>query len=174
MFRFDHVDYTAVIPLLKTAGFGAKGVDKQAGQPVPPAADLGGLVPGAPLIGNPAFVNCYGNPVSLSVFMRTRYTGIESGISGKLNPLMPNPTMGAAGAAAYAAGTVVFYDCIPCGQSGPPPGPTLPAGPGNGPPILPGNPISGPVTLPITIISQPPSPVKPGAPPPPVNPVNVQ
>lgn len=114
-FVFLSVDYSGAVPALESL-FGKNRVDSLAG-PIPPADGLGGFRD----YPNGHGPNCDGTPVQINVFMRTRFTSLTFA-----------PTKGAAGAAAYAAGTFINYDCIPC----PPPCSIL--GPGN--PILPWQP----------------------------------
>ena len=96
-FQFDHVDYSGAVPALE-ALFGRRTVDDIAGT-IPPAAGLGGL---KEING----INCAATPTTTEVFMRSRFASITLA-----------PRRGAAAAAAYAAGTVIFYDCVDCGSS---------------------------------------------------------
>jgi RHS repeat-associated protein len=107
-FVFYSVDYSGAVPALEKL-FGKQRVDSLAG-PIPPAAGLGGFR-GYPNGDGP---NCNGKPVKVQVYMRTRFASYTFGT--------------AAGAAAYAAGTVINYNCIPCANGYNP-------GPGN--PVLP-------------------------------------
>jgi RHS repeat-associated protein len=100
-YYFDHVDYSGAVPGLENT-FGKQRVDSLAGS-IPPAAGLGGL---DKLIGtNPRGVNCWAQPSTTVVHMRSRFTSPAPWFAG---------TKSAAGVTAYSAGTVVYYYCVRC------------------------------------------------------------
>jgi RHS repeat-associated protein len=105
---YSSVDYSGAVPALERL-FGKSRVDSLAG-PIPPATGLGGF---RGYGGIPYGPNCNGKPVEVQVYMRTRFASYTFG--------------SAAAAAAYAAGTVINYNCIQCSLYTPGPGnPVLP------------------------------------------------
>jgi RHS repeat-associated protein len=110
-FVFDHVDYGAVAPGLLAAGFTSSEIAA--------ASPLGGYV-GA------VTPNCNGDPVTVTVHMRTRFTNWPEILATLGNGLyIPNPIMlfmqaedmASQGVAAYVAGTTIYYDCKQCGSN---------------------------------------------------------
>jgi len=110
-FVFDHVDYSAVAPGLLAAGFTSSEIAA--------ASPLGGYV-GA------VTPNCNGDPVTVTVHMRTRFTNWPEILATLGNGLyIPNPIMlfmqaedmASQGVSAYVAGTTIYYDCKQCGSN---------------------------------------------------------
>jgi hypothetical protein len=110
-FVFDHVDYSAVAPGLLAAGFTSSEIAE--------ASPLGGYV-GA------VTPNCNGDPVTVTVHMRTRFTNWPEILATFGNgQYIPNPSMllmqaedmASQGVAAYVAGTTIYYDCKQCGSN---------------------------------------------------------
>ena len=102
IFQFDHIDYSGAVPGLE-ATFGVTAVTSIAGS-IPPASGLGGL--DDKISPNPSHADCHGTPVTVEAWMRTRFSS--------QNPIWGAGLDSAAGVADYVAGTVIYYDCVPC------------------------------------------------------------